>query len=96
VPAAEAVNVAWQDALPRVPATRLHGLVVPKLPVAVPELEKATVPVGVKAVPAVEVSVTMAVQMVEPPTAIGFGEQETVVEVVLGLTTTLAVPLDPP
>ncbi len=42
---------------------RVHGLPV-KDPVAVPVWVKATVPAGAEAVPAVEVSLTNAVQLV--------------------------------
>jgi len=92
VPVVEAEKVTWHDAVPSVPATRVHGLPV-KVPVT-PVWVNVTVPVGVRAVPAVEVSVTVAVHVVETPTATVCGEQETVVVVVLGLTTTLVVPLD--
>jgi len=89
-----AVNVAWQLAVPRVPATRLHGLVVPKLPVAVPVLVKVTVPVGVICVPGLVVgSVTVAVQVVDWPGPMLVGEQVTVVVVCRVPTVMLVVPL---
>ena len=92
--AAFAVNVAEQVAVPRVPGTRLHGLVVPKLPVAVPVLEKVTVPAGVICVPGLVVgSVTVAVQVEDWVGDMLFGEQVTAVFVGRVLTTTLAVPL---
>ena len=57
---------------------------------------KATVPVGVDAVPATEVSLTKAVQLVAWATTIAAGVQVTTVEVVRRLTVTVAlVPLLP-
>src|SRR5260370_1080159 len=56
VPAAEPVNVTLQ-----LPATRVHGLGVPRLPVPV-TIVNSTVPAGVLAVPAAE-SVTVAVHV---------------------------------
>ncbi len=69
-------------------------LQVVKVPPVIPVSESATVPVGVRNVPAVEVSVTVTVQ-VEAWFATTGVVQLTVVEVVLGLTTMLAVPLLP-
>jgi hypothetical protein len=67
---------------------------VVKVPPVTPVSDNATVPVGVRKVPAVEVSVTVTVQV--DPWLITTGVvQLTVVEVVLGLTTILAVPLLP-
>ncbi len=83
-PAAVPVNVTEQ-----VPATKVHdvGLNVPAGPVLVNE----TLPVGVLAVPAA-VSATVAEQV--EPCAMNTGEaQETVVLVVLRLTTTDAEPV---
>src|SRR6266851_6775864 len=57
VPAAEPVNVT-----PQLPATRVHGLGVPRLPVPV-TIANRTVPPGVLAVPAAAVSVTVAVHV---------------------------------
>src|SRR5260370_20670289 len=57
VPAAEPVNVTLQ-----LPATRVHGLGVPRLPVPV-TIANSTVPAGVLAVPAAAVSVTVAVHV---------------------------------
>jgi hypothetical protein len=88
------VNVAEQLAVPRVPATRVQGLEVPKLPVAVPVLVKVTVPVGVICVPGLVVgSLTVAVQFVDWVGEMLVGEQVTVVFVGRVLTTTLAVPV---
>jgi hypothetical protein len=53
---------------------------------------KVTVPVGVVTVPA-EVSVTVAVHVVDCPVVTVLGEHVTLVEVVLGLTVTLAAAL---
>jgi hypothetical protein len=56
---------------------------------------RATVPVGVRKVPAAEVSVTVMVHV--DPWLITTGVvHETVVDVVRGLTTTLVVPVLPP
>lgn len=70
-----------------VPA-RVQVVNVPVTPVSL----RATVPVGVRKVPATVVSVTVTVQ-VEPWLITTGVVQLTVVVVVLGLTTTLAVPL---
>jgi hypothetical protein len=70
-----------------VPA-RVHAVKVPVTPVWL----NATVPVGVRKVPAADVSVTVTVH-VEPWLITTGVVQLTVVEVVLGLTVTLAVPL---
>jgi len=87
-----AVKVTWQVAVPRVPATRLHGLPV-KVPAA-PVLVKVTVPVGVIRVPGfVAGSFTVAVHVVAWPGDMLVGEQLTVVVVDRGLTTILVVPL---
>jgi hypothetical protein len=65
-----------------------------KVPPVIPVSDSATVPVGVRNVPAVEVSVTVTVH-VEPWLATTGVVQLTVVDVVRGLTTILAVPLLP-
>ena len=57
VPAAEPVKVTLQ-----LPETNVQGLGVPRLPVPV-TIANRTVPAGVLAVPAVAVSVTVAVQV---------------------------------
>jgi hypothetical protein len=67
---------------------RVHVVNVPVTPVCV----KETVPVGVRNVPAAEVSVTVTVQVDAWLITTGV-VQLTVVEVVLGLTVTLVVPL---
>jgi hypothetical protein len=67
---------------------------VVKVPPVMPVSDSATVPVGVRNVPAVEVSVTVTVQVDVVAVVIGV-VQLTVVEVVRGLTTMLAVPLLP-
>lgn len=84
VPVAVAVKVTEH-----VPAAnvQLAGLNVPAAPVEVND----TVPVGVLAVPA-DVSATVAVQVDATPTTTG-EVQDTVVEVVLGLTVILPVPV---
>ena len=88
------MKVAEQLAVPRVPATRVQGLVVPKLPVAVPVLVKVTVPVGVICVPGLVVgSLTVAVQVEDWVGEMLVGEHVTVVFVGLLLTTMLVVPL---
>jgi hypothetical protein len=69
-------------------------LQVVKVPPVMPVSDRATVPVGVRNVPAVDVSVTVTVH-VEPWLATTGVVQLTVVEVVRGLTTILAVPLLP-
>ena len=71
-----------------VPA-RVHVVKVPATPVSL----NATVPVGVMNVPA-EVSVTVTLQAEVAPTCTGV-THDTVVVVVLGLTTILVVPLLP-
>ena len=79
------VEVHVADAV--VPA-RVHVVKVPVTPVSL----RATVPVGVRNVPAAEVSVTVTVQVDAWLITTGV-EQLTAVVVVLGLTTTLVVPL---
>jgi hypothetical protein len=86
VPGVDAVNVEAQVAATVVPA-RVHVVNVPVTPVWL----RATVPVGGRKVPAVEVSVTVTVQVDAWPTLTGL-VQVTVVLVVRGLTVTLAVP----
>ena len=87
-----AVKVTWHAAVPRVPATRVHGLPV-KVPAA-PVLEKVTVPAGVICVPGlVAGSVTVTVHEVAWLGAMLAGEQLTVVAVGRVLTTMFAVPL---
>jgi hypothetical protein len=91
VPVVEAENVTWQDAVPRVPATRPHGLPV-NVPVT-PVWLNVTVPVGVICVPGLVVgSLTTAVHVVDTPVATLVGEQLTVVFVGRVLTTMLVVP----
>jgi hypothetical protein len=86
------MKVAWQLAVPRVPATKLHGL--PVIVPAAPVLVKVTVPVGVVRVPGlVAGSFTVAVHVVAPLGGMLAGEQLTVVTVGRVLTTILAVPL---
>ncbi len=65
---------------------------VVKVPPVTPVSDNATVPDGVRNVPAAEVSVTVTVQ-VEPWLITTGVPQPTVVEVVRGLTRTLVVPL---
>ena len=86
VPDVDAVNVEVQVADAVVPA-RVQVVNVPVTPVSL----RATVPVGVRKVPA-EVSVTVTVQ-VEPWLITTGVVQDTVVVVVRGLTTMLVVPL---
>ncbi len=94
-----AVKVAWQLAVPRVPAIRLHGLPVkvPAAPVLVPAapvLVNVTVPVGVICVPGLLAgSSTVAVHVVAWPGDMLVGVQLTVVVVGRVLTTILVVPL---
>jgi hypothetical protein len=63
-----------------------------KLPASLLNRLNRTVPVGVLAVPA-EVSVTVAVHVVDLPTATGLGEQLTVVLAERGSTVTAWLPL---
>jgi hypothetical protein len=83
------VNMEVHVALAVVPAS-VQVVKVPVTPVSVSE----TVPVGVRNVPAAEVSVTVTVH-VEPWLIATGVVQLTVVEVVLGLTVMLVVPLLP-
>jgi hypothetical protein len=69
-------------------------LQVVKVPPVMPVSDSATVPVGVRNVPAVEVSVTVTVHG-DPWFATTGVVQLTLVDVVRGLTTMLAVPLLP-
>ncbi len=84
-----AVNVEVQVAEAVVPA-RVHVVNVPVTPVWL----RVRVPVGVRNVPAVEVSVTVTLHVEAWPTTTGVVQLITVV-VVLGFTTMLAVPLLP-
>ena len=81
------MNVDEQVADAVVPA-RVHVVNVPVTPVSL----NATVPVGVRKVPAAEVSVTVTVQVDAWLITTGV-LQLTAVEVVLGLTVMLVVPL---
>ena len=89
VPAVDAVKVELQVADAVVPAS-VHVVNVPVTPVSL----RATVPVGVRKVPAVEVSVTVTLHVDPWPVLTGL-VQLTVVVVILGLTVTLVVPLLP-
>jgi hypothetical protein len=92
VPDVEGVMDAEQlDVVALMPVS-VHGVPVNE-PVAVPVLLKATVPAGALAVPADEVSLTKAVQLVDWATTIVVGEQVTAVVVVRRVTVTVA--LDP-
>ena len=85
-PAVDGVKVEVHVAVPAVvPAARVHVVKVPVTPVTV----KVTEPVGVRTVPAVEVSVTVAVHVDPWLTTTGL-VQETAVLVVRRLTTTVA------
>src|SRR2546425_12120007 len=79
VRAAERVKVTLQ-----LPATRVHGLGVPRLPVPV-TIANRTVPAGVLAVPAAAVSLTVAVHVEAWLTNTGV-VQMTAVDVVLRRT----------
>jgi hypothetical protein len=81
------VNVEVHVADAVVPA-RVHVVNVPVTPVSL----KATVPVGVRKVPAAEVSVTVTVQVEAWLITTGVVQLMTV-EVVRGLTVMLVVPL---
>ena len=63
MPVPVGVNVTVQLDVVALTLARVHGLPV-KLPAAVPVLVKATMPAGADAVPATEVSLTKAVQVV--------------------------------
>jgi hypothetical protein len=95
-----AVTAAVPDTCPRNVEVQVADAVAPdrlqvvNVPPVMPVSDSATVPVGVRNVPAVEVSVTVTVQ-VEPWLATTGVVQLTPVEVVLGLTTMLAVPVLP-
>jgi len=89
VPDVEAVKVEVHVADAVVP-DKVHVVNDPVTPVSL----RATVPVGVTNVPAAEVSVTVTVH-VDPWLTITGVVHETVVDVVLRLTTMLAVPLLP-
>jgi len=92
VPVVVAANVAEQVAVPAVvPAASVHGL--PENDPVTPVWLKLTVPVGVRPVPAVEVSATVATQVVDTLTEIVEGVQVTLVLVVRRLTVTLAAVL---
>ena len=64
-------------------------------PVADPLFVKDTVPPGAEAVPAAEVSVTVAEQLMDWPTATELGEHITAVEVVLRFTVTVLLAVGP-
>ena len=89
VPEVDGVKLEVQVADAVVPL-RVHVVNEPVTPVTL----NATVPVGVRNVPAVVVSVTVTVQVELAPTVTGL-VQLTVVLVVLKLTTILVVPLLP-
>ena len=76
------VGVKVEEQLPEV-KVQLAGL---NVPVAVPDLLKVTVPVGVTDVPTVAVSVTLAVHVEPLLTTTVVGEQLTTVEVVRAVT----------
>jgi len=84
--------VAHTDRVPAVVAVTVT-LQLPDTSVQVPPGVNVTVPVGVLAVPAAEVSATVAVQVVLWPTTIVDGVQLTVVLVLHRLTVMLAEPL---
>ncbi len=86
-PVAEPVKLTLHDPIDR------EQLVGPKVP-AEPVLVNATVPVGVLA-PAPFASATVAVHVDAWPIATVFGEHETVVDVVRGVTVTVVLPLVP-
>src|SRR5438132_169651 len=92
VPDVDGTIVAEQLEVVALTVVKLQGVPL-KVPVALPVFVNATVPVGVLAVPAVEVSLTKAVQVVAWLTKIVEGEHVTVVDVVLRLTVTAG--LDP-
>ncbi len=92
------------DAVPEIVARKVEvqvaDAVVPlrlqvvNVPPVIPVSESATVPVGVRKVPAVEVSVTVTVHA-DPWLATTGVVQLTVVDVVRGLTVILVVPVLP-
>jgi hypothetical protein len=86
--AVESRNVEVQDAVAPEPE-RVHVFVV-KLP-ATPVSANATVPAGVMAVPADEVSLTVAVQVESWLTTTGV-VQTRLVDVLLGLTVMMLLP----
>ncbi len=88
VPVAEGVKGNMQLAVPTVPGVRVQVPDELKVPVA-PEEERVTVPDGVSAVPALEVSITVALQLEAWFTTTGV-PQVTDMEVVRKPTTILA------
>jgi len=85
--------VAEQLEVVALTVVKLQGVPV-KVPVAVPLFVNATVPAGVLAVPAADVSLTKAVQVTDCDTTTTPGEHVIVVEVVLRATVTvLLVPV---
>jgi hypothetical protein len=90
-PAAEAVNVSWQEAIPVVPVVASAQL--PELPnePVVGDEAKLTVPVGVLA-PLEAVSVTVAVHVEGAPVVTDEGEHATLVDVGAGFVNTYAAP----
>jgi len=89
VPALAGMNVEVQVAVPEVvPGARVHVAIVPVTPVTA----NVTDPVGVMAVPAVEESTTVAVQL-EPWLMTTGVMQLTLVVVVRGLTVAVAAVL---
>src|SRR3989442_661764 len=91
LPTALGVYVTEQEALGPLPDS---VQVPPPLKVPTPSELKVTVPLGVVFVPAA-VSVTVAVQVVEPPTSTVPGEQETLVDVERLVTVTVVLPTEP-
>ena len=95
VPVAVGLNVTVQLDVVALTLARVQGDPV-NAPVAVPVLENATVPAGADAIPAAEVSLTKAVQLVVCETTTVAGEHVILVDVVRRVTVTvLPVPLLP-
>jgi len=92
VPDVDGVTVAEQLDVVALTVVKLHGDPVNE-PVALPVFVNATVPAGVEAEPAADVSFTKAVQVTDWATTTVVGDHVTVVDVVRRVTlTVLQVP----
>jgi len=94
VPVAVGLNVTVQLDVVALTLANVHGDPVND-PVAVPPLVKATVPRGADAVPAVEVSLTNPVQLIDCDTTTVVGVHVTAVEVVRSVTVTVLLVAGP-
>jgi hypothetical protein len=94
VPCTDELNITWHVDFPVVTCEMLmhEEPVIKKAPGAIPATLNVTDPVGVSAVPAIVVSVIVAVHVVGWLTRIVVGLQAIVMDAVLGSTVTLVVP----